>query len=200
MKCQHCNKKCKNKNSHTNHQRLCPENPNRVYKNGMVGKIPWNKGLVKENDIRVAAYANSLTGRQSTSVWTTEMRKTQSDIAKSNGSGGYRPNAGHSQKFKVTDSFGNEVTLQSSYELLCSEILDHLQIKWIRPKSLKYDGKRYFPDFYLPEHDLYLDPKNEYLAKQDAKKIACVCEQNDVQVIILTKDLLNEEYITTLVL
>jgi hypothetical protein len=120
--------------------------------------------------------------------------------AKSQGFGGYRENAGRSQKHKVLDSFGNQVTLQSSYELECSEILNKLNIKWIRPKSLIYDNRRYFPDFYLPEHDLYLDPKNDYLAKQDAKKIACVCEQNDVQVIILTKDLLNEGYIKSLVL
>lgn len=75
-----------------------------------------------------------------------------------------------------------------------------MSIKWIRPKSLRYNGKRYYPDFYLTEYDLYLDPKNSYLAKQDAEKIACVCEQNSVKVIILTKELLNEEYVKNLVL
>ena len=166
----------------------------------MTGKTPWNKGLVKESDARVASYANALAGRISTAIWTKEMRDAQSALAKSYGSGGYRDNAGRSIKYKVIDSFGNNVTLQSSYELACAKILDSLHIKWIRPKSLKYNGRRYFPDFYLPEYDLYLDPKNDFLAKKDAQKLACVCEQNSVKVIILTQECITEEYIQNLVL
>ena len=203
--CQHCNKECKNLNSLRNHERLCPSNENRHYVSHTLGKTAWNKGKTKHSDPIVAQYASSIKENYSTgqvslvgaATWDKEKR---SQVAKSKGCGGYRPNAGHSQKYKVTDSYGNEVTLQSSYELLCSQILDNLKIKWIRPKSLKYDSKRYFPDFYLPEHDLYLDPKNDYLAKLDQQKIACVKEQNSVEVIILTKELLNEDYIKNLVL
>lgn len=203
--CQYCSKECKNTNSLKNHERLCPKNENRNYVSHTLGKPAWNKGKTKESDTIVAQYASSIKENYSSgkislggaALWTKEQR---SAAAKAQGFGGYRPNAGHSQKYMVTDSFGNQVTLQSSYELECSKILDRLNIKWIRPKSLKYDGKRYFPDFYLPECNLYLDPKNDYLAKQDAKKIACVREQNSVEVIILTKDLLNEEYIKNLVL
>lgn len=203
--CSYCNKECKNSNSLRNHERLCPKNENRNYVSRTLGKTAWNKGKTKETDAIVAKYSSSIkesyvSGKTSlvgAALWTKEQRST---AAKSQGFGGYRENAGRSQKYKVLDSFGNQVTLQSSYELECSEILNKLNIKWIRPKSLIYDNRRYFPDFYLPEQDLYLDPKNDYLAKQDAKKIACVCEQNDVQVIILTKDLLNEGYIKSLVL
>ena len=114
--------------------------------------------------------------------------------------GGYRANAGKSKKFKVKDSFGNLVTLQSSYELQCSEILNELGIQWIRPKHLKYDnGRKYFPDFYLIEHDIFLDPKNDYLAKMDYEKIEKVKCENKVRVFILTKDKLNSNYIKTLV-
>ena len=82
MNCQYCNKVCKNKNSFTNHERLCPSNPNRKYKNGMQGKTPWNKGLSKEADERVAAHADTLKGRPSTVVWTEEMRQSQSKMVK----------------------------------------------------------------------------------------------------------------------
>lgn len=203
--CQHCNKECKNPNSFRNHERLCSKNENRKYVSHTLGKTAWNKGKTKQTDPIVAQYAdttreNYKSGKVSASgaaLWTTEKR---SEVAKSQGFGGYRPNAGHSKKYKVADSFGNIVTLQSSYELLCAEILDKLSVKWIRPNALRYDGKRYFPDFYLPDHDLYLDPKNDYLAKLDEQKIACVMEQNSVEVIILTKELINEEYIKSLVL
>lgn len=36
--CKYCGKECKNENSYRNHERLCPKNENRIYKNGMTGK------------------------------------------------------------------------------------------------------------------------------------------------------------------
>ena len=66
LSCCYCSKECKNANSHQNHERLCPNNPNRNYKNGMKDKIPWNKGLTK-NDPRVLknaqATSSSLKGK-----------------------------------------------------------------------------------------------------------------------------------------
>jgi hypothetical protein len=112
--------------------------------------------------------------------------------------GGYRPNAGVSKKFSVIDSFGNTVCLQSTYELTCSEILNSLGIKWIRPKHLKYGNKKYFADFYLTDFDIYLDPKNDYKAELDKEKIDEVIKENNVKVVVLTLDKLNEEYIKML--
>ena len=128
-------------------------------------------------------------------AWTTEER---SIAAKKQGFGGYRENAGHSKKFKVIDSFGKEVTLQSTYELTCSQILNTLGIKWIRPKSLKYDERHYFADFYLPDFDVWLDPKNDHKAKGDEEKIRKVIEQNKIKLFVLLKHHLTEEYIKQL--
>ena len=56
--------------------------------------------------------------------------------------------------------------LESSWENNLAIWLDDHNIKWIRPKHIKwYDTisqkeRLYYPDFYLPEIDLYLDPKN----------------------------------------
>lgn len=173
--CQYCSKECKNENSHRNHERLCPKNKNRVYVShtlGRTGYVAWNKGLKSVPDTRNPDYIGV--------------------------HGGYRANAGRSKKFKVMDSFGNEVCLQSTYELRCSEILDELKIDWIRPKALKYDDKRYFADFYLPDHAVYLDPKNNYKAKLDKEKIDKVIEQNKVKVVVLLENDLTLEFIQRL--
>lgn len=53
MNCKFCGKECKNDNSLRNHERLCPNNPDRIYVSHTLGKIPWNKGLTKENDERI---------------------------------------------------------------------------------------------------------------------------------------------------
>lgn len=45
LTCRYCGKVCINANSHRNHERCCPSNPSRNYKNGMTGKTNWNKGL-----------------------------------------------------------------------------------------------------------------------------------------------------------
>ncbi len=47
--CIFCEKEYKNSNAHKNHERRCPQNPNRVYTAWMKGKTAWNKGLTKES-------------------------------------------------------------------------------------------------------------------------------------------------------
>lgn len=205
LTCKFCNKECKNNNSHRNHERLCPSNPDRNYishtcsKNGYVA---WNKGKTAETDSRVARNAQSIRQAKKNlpltgvAVWTSQQR---SDNAKLHKTGGYRENAGRGKKFKVLDSFGKETTLQSSYELICSEILNELSIKWIRPKALKYDGKNYFADFYLTDFDIWLDPKNSYKAKLDQEKIQKVIDQNNVRLFVLLREHLTKEYIANLI-
>ena len=107
---------------------------------------------------------------------------------------GYRANAGRSKKFRVRDSFGAEVVLQSTYEKLCAELLDELGIRWIRPSHLKYAGnKKYFPDFFLPDLNIYLDPKNPFKERQDRAKIESVKKMNDVKLFVLSIDQLKKE-------
>lgn len=163
----------------------------------------WNKGLTKDTDIRVKNHSLSLIGRvlgKAKTAEAEEERKSKiSDYAKSSGFGGYRENAGRSKKFKVVDSFGKETTLQSSFELQCSELLNEMNIRWLRPKSLKYNGRNYFADFYLPDFDIWLDPKNSYKAKQDADKISAVIEQNHVKLYVLLEEQITKEYVASLI-
>lgn len=163
--------------------------------------IPWNKGLTKETNDSVKKQAETMkegykTGRI---TYTPIDPKILSENAKKQQFGGYRENAGRSKKFKYKDSFGREVCLQSTYELKCAEILDRMNIRWIRPKHLKYGEKRYFPDFYLVDYDLYLDPKNDFLAKKDESKIQQVQEQNEVRVVILTENIITEHFLGWLI-
>lgn len=162
----------------------------------MTGKQGSNQYTkAKELGLPKPTYDTSTWGLHGAALWDTEQRSLN---AKKHGLGGYRENAGRSQKHRVTDSFGKETVLQSSYELTCSQLLNELNIQWVRPKALKYDGRNYFPDFYLPEYDLYLDPKNAYKATLDQEKIRKVCEQNKVKVVILLQEQLTLEYIKSL--
>lgn len=106
-----------------------------------------------------------------------------------------RVNHLHKRKFFSKPELYKDVWLDSSYESAVARSLDENEIKWVRPKSLKYhDGiqfRRYMPDFYLPDYDVYLDPKNDWLIKKDEHKISLTAEQNNVRILILTKDQLS---------
>jgi len=68
------------------------------------------------------------------------------------------------------------ITLDSSWELELAKRLDDLNIKWNRPDPLKWKDSNglehnYFPDFYLIDYNLYLDPKNPGAYKVQKSKI-----------------------------
>jgi hypothetical protein len=74
------------------------------------------------------------------------------------------------------------VLLDSSWELELAKRLDFLGISWIRPSPLKWvDGHgkshNYFPDFYLPAFDLYLDPKNRFALIVQKEKLVKLKKQ-----------------------
>lgn len=99
---------------------------------------------------------------------------------------------GHTSKkstyYKRED--GTSIYLQSSYEVTVAESLDKNDIKWTRPQCIVWidelgEEHRYYPDFYLPKYDIYLDPKNSYLRKKDEAKIGKVQEQNGIKILVL---------------
>lgn len=201
MFCKYCGKECKNENSHRNHERLCPKNDNRVYKSHSKSKPSWNKGLTKETDERirksVETFKQNLKNGKTTpsrkgSSLTKEAKENLSKLAKEKKFGGCR----YSKKFEYKG-----IILESSYELNLAIDLDKNFVSWIRPKPLIWLDKenkehRYYPDFYLTEYNIYLDPKNDYLINNinpfygifDSERISIVSEQNNVKIIILRKN------------
>lgn len=92
MQCLFCLKECKNNNSLSQHQKYCIENPNRIIKENYFPKIPWNKGLSKENDVRVLKHSKTVSktfkennikpGCFSSSYWNASKRLEQSERKK----------------------------------------------------------------------------------------------------------------------
>lgn len=67
----------------------------------------------------------------------------------------------------------NGVKLKGSWEVLVAKWLDSYQIKWgheTRYFEYEWNGvRKYFPDFYLPEYDLYIEVKG-YETERDIAK------------------------------
>lgn len=74
---------------------------------------------------------------------------------------------------------GEIVLLDSSWEEELAKRLDDLQIDWVRPNYIIWVDKenkerKYFPDFYLPKYNIYLDPKNPAVEKAQKEKLDIV--------------------------
>jgi hypothetical protein len=78
----------------------------------------------------------------------------------------------------------NGVMLDSSWEVRMAKKLDSEKILWTRPEPIQYVDKEgltrnYFPDFYLPEYNVFLDPKNPQAFLVQKDKIDCLTKQYD---------------------
>lgn len=166
----------------------------------------WNKGKTKETDIRLKTAAKTLhdkykSGELVPSFFgkhhTDETRKKQSKSALASK---HQRICKRTEPYKCVD--GSIVNLDSSYERTVAKLLDEHKIKWNRPKPLIWIDKKnvqhhYFPDFYLVDYDVYLDPKNEYCFKVQKEKIDYVKEHYS-NCFFLTEKQLNWKYINSL--
>ena len=114
--------------------------------------------------------------------------------AKQRGLGGYRPHPNRGMRY-------NEIWFDSSWEVKVAKSLDFNNIIWERPKTgfvWSDQGNKYYPDFYLSEYNVYLDPKNAYLREKDELKIAEAQLRNKIKVIVLNEHQLEWDKIALL--
>lgn len=213
--CKWCNKECKNTNSLRQHEIRCKENPNHITVKptyGYKGKVGWSRGLNKETDERVKNISKGVNKYLETHPGTF-LGKKHSDKTKQIMSKNARENNFQSHwGFRKSYPY-NCLTLQSSYEVETAKSLDANNVIWNKPKYGLFEyidnlGKvhTYTPDFYLPEYDVYLDPKNDFLINNinpalgysDKEKIEWVSKQNNVKIIILDKNQLTWDVIKKL--
>ena len=86
---------------------------------------------------------------------------------------------------------GDTVSMDSTWEVALAQRLDKLGIRWIRNPSIKLKyttrGRRarnYIPDFYLPEHGVYIEVKG-YWTDAARHKMKDVMAKNPGKIIIL---------------
>jgi len=161
-------------------------------------KVAWNKGLTKDTDMRVRksgettklgyssgrlkAYNKGKKHKPETISLLKELAKTRE----------FKTHFSR-KSYPYTCTDGSTINLQSSFEVKVAQSLDQNNVHWERPKPLTWTDekgkkRKYYADFYLPGLDVYLDPKNDYLIKVDAFKIAQVEKENQVCVIILNSE------------
>ena len=71
------------------------------------------------------------------------------------------------------------ILLESGWEIQLAEWLDLNNISWIRPSAIPWvdnsnKNHKYYPDFYLPDFNVYLDPKNPMVIAKDKQKLEAI--------------------------
>lgn len=201
--CNFCHKKYEKERSRRSHQVRCGRNPNRVEPKIDYSKKRNNNQFTKAKELgleKPKQWNEGKTGVNSHSIAT---RKKLSKIAKKRKLGGVRA----SQRINY-----NGKILGSSYELAVVKDLDANGIIWETCQRFSYIDssgieRTYTPDIYLPDYDVYLDPKNDFLINNinpslgftDQEKIKFVEEQNNISIFILNKNQLSWKQIKLLI-
>jgi hypothetical protein len=179
--CKHCKKEfdglaTANK---ANHSRWCSENPKRiVYTEKLISaregiKNPRNQFVKAKDEGRTLV--STMKGKPSTRKGYTHSRETIEKVRQHALSSTHRRLVRSIRPYTQVD--GTQVLLDSSWEECLARRLDSLGVVWFRPtdpiKWTDTSGKthNYFPDFYLPIQELYLDPKNPHAALVQKEKL-----------------------------
>jgi len=178
--CKHCGSEFQLKDHPkgwmANHSRWCLMNPNRAeYRNALekarASKINFRNqyhfGAVMSEETRLKIGASS-TGRTHSEATRQQLRQKALASAHRRLKKGMVPYRG--------------MMFDSSWEVALAKRLDRLDVEWFRPPPLPWVDEQgvahhYFPDFYLPEFDVYLDPKNPQALRVQKAKVACLLTQ-----------------------
>lgn len=211
FKCGFCGKEYKRISDQHQHEKWCKKNPNHLIKKSSSSSEKWLEAMhqrkghgtnqfTKAKKLGLPPPVSPNKGKQ---VW---FGKKHSEESKKKISESMRKliregNREYSFLHRKSYEFEGE-RLDSSYELKVAQELKEHKIKFeTHPNGLSYRGndgtiRTYFPDFYLEDFDVYLDPKNDFLLSENYKyqglttkeKIKRVEEYNAVKIIILNKD------------
>ena len=190
MNCKYCQKECKHKNALAQHEIRCKSNPNKISVNSNF--IKYNKNvksgeIIKEfnnqytkaeklgldkpqitNETR-QKLSNAGKGRKHTNETIENMKLAMQRAVRENPESYSAANInGRTKKILY-----NGIMLDGSWEVLFAKWCDDNKIQWSRPSNgfeYEWNGKRiYYPDFFLPEYNIYIEIKG-YVRERDLIK------------------------------
>jgi len=99
------------------------------------------------------------------------------------------------KRHRFANLAGEEFWLDSTFEVKTATSLNAAGIRWVVPRHVFYKDqngakRRYHPDIYLPDFDVYIEPKNWFLIKQGISHVEAAAEQNAIRVLILSEEFL----------
>lgn len=179
LKCKFCERECKNENSLRNHERLCKFNPNaqsivsnfikyneKRREEGIKGENQYTKA--KRLGLPIPEISEETRLKQSM-VW--KDKKLSEEHKNKISVGIQKAIKEHPDSYSSCNVNGrvkvidyNGIKLNGQWEVEVAKYLDEKNIKWKRPDTgIEYFWNKkihlYFPDFYLPDYNTYIEVK-----------------------------------------
>ena len=202
--CVFCNNAHNTKSAVISHETTCINNPKRKMPScGMLGRQHPIKGKTKNTTESLRKQGETLKSKISSGEYIPHRTK-HTDSTRDMLSKIACDRLQKNSKYSKNTEYKPGIFLESSYEVRVAEILDELNVQWIKCRqgfiwNDRGKTRRYIPDFYLPFYNLYLDPKNDYLIDKDKIKIKSAKEINNIEVIILSNLQINKETIRNII-
>jgi hypothetical protein len=180
MNCSFCGKLCRHTNDLKKHELFCKRRSPEQRQSFLNKKC--SNGAKKAKELGVPYIVSEETRRKTSEFmkrrnatdWTPEKRVRHSTIMRNavmNNPDSYSKN---NVVGRVKNIEYNGQLLKGAWEVIVAKALDDEQIKWtndITPFNYFFEGKwhLYFPDFYLPDYDVYIEVKG-YERERDRAK------------------------------
>ena len=184
--CKYCGRACKNKNSLAQHEIRCKENPLRISLDylkqrdqSQVKRNPSNHFIKAKKLGLPTPIVSEETRLKISKVW--KGRKHSEESRRKISEGMQKTVRLHPDSYSSSNVNGRvkkvvykDITLDSQWEVDFAIWLDQNEIIWERPnKGFEYDykGKKhiYYPDFYLPQLNIYVEVKGYKREKDEYK-------------------------------
>jgi hypothetical protein len=185
--CEFCGKLCKNHNSWRNHTRLCKLNPQRqltTYEKygaipgfNNVGRSAWNKGKTAETDASMAEISHKLQAKYKSGELIAYQPMNDQEVRIKHKESMRKAYSQYTKRTPGKFKYGyyNGIWCDSSWELAYLLYCYEHNIEVERNKfgfTYIWQGTphSYFPDFYLPSSNCYVEIKG-YKSDRDIAKI-----------------------------
>lgn len=165
-----------------------PPNPRRSN-----GWKSWSKGLTKADHPGIKRMGEATSLRQKGKPGTphtieTRKRMSEKRIA-------YLESSPHISWFEISNG-ERLIKVQGTWEKRVAEWLNSNSIKWDR-RPVRFKHRKYTPDFWLPEHGVYIEVKG-WLSDRDINKMRDVISETSIKILILQRKELDNLGILTI--
>lgn len=171
--CFHCNKEVKNKNSKIQHEIRCKSNPNRIEVKPTFGRLGKpGKNQYSYGKSMAAETKKKISEKSKLQVWTEDRKKKHSEIMKQTVSN-FPESYSSSNRGRTKQIIFDGIKFQGKWELVFYQYCINNDINIRRCNEwFEYDWngiRKYFPDFYLPDKNIYVEVKG-YQTDRDLAK------------------------------
>lgn len=175
--CKFCGKSCKPLGISA-HERLCPKNPDKNKKDhpsyGRSGYNQYTKAKLEGRIINMSEETKRKLSNSKIGKAATEKTKKSISEGMKNAVRKYPESySGSNVNGRVKKVYYKGVCLDGGWELIFAKWCDENSVIWERPLNgfeYEWDGERiYYPDFYLPNIDVYVEIKGYERARDIAK-------------------------------